>query len=35
MSTLQIIGKEYYLNHVFGNGFRFFIPGYLAALRVD
>jgi uncharacterized protein with ParB-like and HNH nuclease domain len=28
MSTLQIVGKEYYLNHIFGDGFRFFIPRY-------
>jgi uncharacterized protein with ParB-like and HNH nuclease domain len=28
MSTLQIVGKEYYLKHIFGDGFRFFIPRY-------
>ena len=28
MSTLQIVGKEYYLRHIFGDGFRFFIPRY-------
>jgi hypothetical protein len=28
MSTIQIVGKEYYLKHIFGDGFRFFIPRY-------
>jgi hypothetical protein len=28
MSTLQIVGKEYYLKHIFDDGFRFFIPRY-------
>ena len=28
MSTVQIVGKEYYLKHIFGDGFRFFIPRY-------
>jgi hypothetical protein len=28
MSTLQIVGKEHYLKHIFGDGFRFFIPRY-------
>lgn len=28
MSKLQIVGKEYYLKHIFGNGFRFIIPRY-------
>lgn len=28
MSTLQIIGKEHYLKHIFGDGFRFTIPRY-------
>jgi uncharacterized protein with ParB-like and HNH nuclease domain len=28
MSTVQIIGKEYYLKNIFGDGFRFFIPRY-------
>ena len=28
MSTLQIVGKEFYLKHIFGDGFTFFIPRY-------
>ncbi len=28
MSTVQIIGKEYYLKNILGDGFRFFIPRY-------
>lgn len=28
MSTVQIVGKEYYLKNIFGDGFRFFIPRY-------
>jgi uncharacterized protein with ParB-like and HNH nuclease domain len=28
MSTLQIVGKEYYLKHIFGDAFRFYIPRY-------
>jgi hypothetical protein len=28
VSTVQIVGKEYYLKHIFGDGFRFFIPRY-------
>jgi uncharacterized protein with ParB-like and HNH nuclease domain len=28
MSILQIVGKEHYLKHIFGDGFRFFIPRY-------
>jgi uncharacterized protein with ParB-like and HNH nuclease domain len=28
MSTVQIIGKEYYLKDIFGDGFRFSVPRY-------
>src|SRR4051794_19496601 len=28
MSTLQIVGKEHYLKHIFSDAFRFFIPRY-------